>query len=70
MRCASEMSLREVARTCQCLWYKSKYAHRRNAFSDYDPRPLTHVIVIESEDAMHKHLDIYQDPNTRFHVRI
>ena len=38
-------------------------------YIDEDPRPPIHAIVIESEAAMLEHLDIYRNPDTRFHVR-
>ena len=38
-------------------------------FIDYDPLPPIYAIVIKSEDAMLDYVEIYRDPNTRFHVR-
>ena len=38
-------------------------------YIDKDPRPPIHAIVIEDTDAMLEQLDIYRNPETRFHVR-
>ena len=38
-------------------------------YIDEDPRPPIHAIVMESEAAMLEQLDIYRNPDTRFHVR-
>ena len=38
-------------------------------YIDEDPRPPIHVIMIEDADAMLEQLDIYHNPDTRFHVR-
>ena len=38
-------------------------------YIDEDPRPPIHAIVIEDTDAMLEQLDIYRNPETRFHVR-
>ena len=39
------------------------------AYIDGDLRPPIHAIVIEDTDAMLEQLDIYRNPDTRFHVR-
>ena len=38
-------------------------------YIDEDPRPPIHAIVMESEAAILEQLDIYRNPETRFHVR-
>ena len=38
-------------------------------YIDEDPRPPIRAIVIENKDAMLDYLNIYRDPDTRFHVR-
>ena len=35
-----------------------------------DPYATIHATVIEDADAMREYLDIYRNPNTRFHARI
>ena len=58
-----------------CLGYKSNYANKRNpqtymtTYIDEDSRPSIRAIVIENKDAMLDYLNIYRDPDTRFHVR-
>ena len=48
---------------------KKKPQHRDMQFRvEYDKRPPIRAMVWEDEAAMREHLDIYRNPNTRFHV--